>query len=138
MLYWKGPGTYPQSLKLFKRFLKIIVIVYINQLAKFGDLTSCGSKDSKMHSVSCTNTHDIIDLVYLELVQNTRAWISWEWNMTFLWDKKILKLCLNWHILIYPFLAEVTFKCSSYVFSLDNIVGNRFRVTFLQVSKQIV
>ena len=45
LLKWKGPGTQPHSSKLFKRFLKIIVLVYIYQLAKFGDLMSCSSKD---------------------------------------------------------------------------------------------
>ena len=45
LLNWKGPGTWPQFSKLFKRFLKIIALVYIYQLTKFGDLMSCGSKD---------------------------------------------------------------------------------------------
>ena len=44
-LNWKEPGTLPQSSILLKRFLKIIALVYIHQLAKFGDLTSCDSKD---------------------------------------------------------------------------------------------
>ena len=44
-LSWKGPGSYPQFSKLFKRFLKIIVLAYINPLAKSGDLMSCGSKE---------------------------------------------------------------------------------------------
>ena len=44
-LNWKESGTYPQSSKLFKRFLKIIALTYIYQLTKFGDLMSCGSKD---------------------------------------------------------------------------------------------
>ena len=45
LLNWKGPGTYPQSSKLFNRFVKIIIPIYIYQLAKFVDLMSCGSKD---------------------------------------------------------------------------------------------
>ena len=45
LLNWKGPGTYPQSSKLFKRFLKIIALAYIYQLAKFGDLIGFSSKD---------------------------------------------------------------------------------------------
>ena len=45
MLNWKGPGTYPDSSKLFIRFLKIIALVYIYQLVKFGDLLSCSSKN---------------------------------------------------------------------------------------------
>ena len=44
MLNWKGPGTYHPSSKSFKRFLKIIVLVYIYQLTQFGGLMSCGLK----------------------------------------------------------------------------------------------
>ena len=67
---------------------------------------------SKMYLVSCTNTHcDVTDLVNHEMVKNTRTWISWEWNIIFLWNKKILNLCLRWHILrSYRFVAEVTFN----------------------------
>ena len=63
----------------------------------------------KMHPISCTNTHhDITDLV--------SHGISWEWNITFLWNKKILNLCIRWHILrSYHFVAEVTFKEKSYL-----------------------
>ena len=33
-------------------------------MTNFGRLLSCGSKEKKMHSVSCTNTHhDVTDLV---------------------------------------------------------------------------
>ena len=35
----KGPGTDPQSSKLFQRFLKIIALVCIYHLTKFGGLT---------------------------------------------------------------------------------------------------
>ena len=45
MLNFKGPGTYSQSSKLFKRFLKIIALADIYQLVKSGDLMSCDSKD---------------------------------------------------------------------------------------------
>ena len=38
LLIWKGPGTLPQSSKLFKRFLKTNPLIYIYQLVKFGDL----------------------------------------------------------------------------------------------------
>ena len=54
-------------------------------------------RHSKMHSVSCTNTHT--DLVNHGMVKNTKTWISWERNKTFLLNKKILNLCLRWHIL---------------------------------------
>ena len=66
-----------------------------------------------MHPVSKTNTHHgvIIDLVNHGMFKNTNTWLSWEWYITFLWNKKILNLCLRWHILRnYHFLAEVTFK----------------------------
>ena len=49
---------------------------------------------------SCANTHfDVTDLVNHGMVKNTKIWISWESNMTILWNKKILNLCLKWHIL---------------------------------------
>ena len=66
----------------------------------------------KMYLVSCTNTHsDVTDSVNHGMVENTKTWISWEQNIIFLRNKRILNLCLRWHILItYRFLAEVTFK----------------------------
>ena len=45
LLNWKRSGTKPHSSKSFKTFLKIIILVYIYQLANFGDLMSCSSKD---------------------------------------------------------------------------------------------
>ena len=65
-----------------------------------------------MHIVSCTNTHhDATDLLNHGTVKNTKTRITWEWNITFLRNKKILNLCLRWHILrSYCFVAEVTFK----------------------------
>ena len=77
------------------------------------DLMSCGSKIySKMHPVLCANIyHDVRDLVNHGMVENTKTWISWKRNIIFLRNKKILNLCLKWHILrSYRFLAEVTFK----------------------------
>ena len=42
-----------------------------------------------MHPVSCTNTHhDVTDLVKHPMVKNTKTWISREWNITFLSNKK--------------------------------------------------
>ena len=65
-----------------------------------------------MDLVSCANTHhDVTNLVNHWMVKNTKTWISWEWNITFLWNKKIVNLCLKWHILrSYRFVVEVTFK----------------------------
>ena len=114
LLNWKGPGTYSQSSKLFKRFLKIVTLVYIYQLAKFGYLMSCGLKDiSKNAPCSCTNIHhDVTDLVEQCTVKDIKtSWISWERNIIFLRNKKVLNKWLRWHILRrYRFVAEVTFK----------------------------
>ena len=45
------------------------------------------------------------------MVKNTKTWISWEQNIVFLRNTKILNLCFRWHILrSYRFEAEVTFK----------------------------
>ena len=67
---------------------------------------------SKMHLVSCTNTHrDVTDSLNHGMVKNTKTWISWEQNIIFLWNKKILNLCCRWHILrSYHLVAEVTFN----------------------------
>ena len=66
-----------------------------------------------MRLASCTNTHrDVTDLVNHGMVKNTKTWISWERNIIFLRNKKILNLCLRWHILrSYHFIAEVSFNC---------------------------
>ena len=52
--------------------MKIIALIYIYQLDKFGDLMS--SKDySEMHPVSCTKIHhDVTDLVNQGMVENTK------------------------------------------------------------------
>ena len=67
---------------------------------------------SKLHPVPCANTHhDVTDMLNHGMVENTKTWISWERNITFLQNKKILNLCLRWHILrSYCFVVEVTFK----------------------------
>ena len=69
---------------------------------------------SKMHSVSFTNAHhDVTDLVNHGMVIKI---ISEERNITFLWNKKIIDLCLRWHILrSYCFVAEVTLKWKKYL-----------------------
>ena len=78
---------------------------------------SCGSKDSKMHLLSCINTHcEVTDLVNHGMIKNTKTWTSWERNIIFLWSKKTLNLCFRWLILrSYCFVAEITFKSSSFV-----------------------
>ena len=114
LLNWRGPGTQPQSSKMFRRFLKIIFPVCICKLAKFGDLMICGSNIiySNTHLVSCTNTHHgFTDLVNHRMFTNTKKWISWERDLTFLQNKNVFNLCLRWHILReYGFVVDVTFK----------------------------
>ena len=61
----------------------------------------------KMPLLSYTNTHhDVADVVNYGMVKNSTIWISWEWNITFLQNKKILNMCLIWNILrSYCFVA---------------------------------
>ena len=69
----------------------------IYQLTKFGDFMSCGSKDI-FRNAPClmTNTHhDITDLVNHGIVENTKTWISWEQNITFLQINLILIICVS-------------------------------------------
>ena len=86
---------------------------------------------SKLHPVPCTNTHhDVTDMLNHGMVENIKTWISWERNITFAWNKKILNLCVRWHILrSYRFVAEVTFKellpgeylCTSNIFPIVRV-----------------
>ena len=47
----------------------------------------------------------------MEWLKNTKAWISWERNIIFIRNKKILNLCFRLQILrSYRFVVEVTFK----------------------------
>ena len=81
------------------------------------------SKDIfKMHSVLCTNTyHDVSNLVNHGMVKNTKTWISWKQNIIFLRNKKILDLCLRWHILrSYLCLEELTFNGNVYAMRYTN------------------
>ena len=65
----------------------------------------------KIYSKMCLNIHhDATDSVNHGMVKNTKTWISWERNIIFLRNKKILNLCLRWHIFSsYRFVAEGTF-----------------------------
>ena len=81
-----------------------------------------------MHPASyINNIHHgvIIDLVNHRIFKNTKSWISWEWYITFLWNEKILNLCLRWQILRnYHFVAAVTFK-NWMQKTLDTIIGEK-------------
>ena len=72
---------------------------------------------SKMYLVSYANTHHYVtDSVNHGMVKNTKTWISWDRCIIFLWNKKILNLCLWWPPLrSYRFVAEVTFQLSSII-----------------------
>ena len=102
-------------------YLSIDQIWWVNEF--------CGSKDIFKNPLSCTTTYqDVTDLVNHDMVKNTKTWISRERNITFLWNEKILNLCLRWHILrSYRLVADVNFHqfkinyCSSSIkrFSLS-------------------
>ena len=127
----KRTWNFALVLKLFKRFLKVIALAYIYQLAKFGGLMSCGSKDPKMHPVSCTTTHhDITDLINHGMVKNTKTCI------TFLQNEKILNLCLRWHIFrSYCFVAEVTFTVT--IFSLFLVFQWSVNYAFFRYNRKL-
>ena len=57
-----------------------------------------GSKNI-FKNTPCLSTHNLTDSVNHGMVKNTKAWISWEWNINFLWNKKNLNLCRRWNIL---------------------------------------
>ena len=88
---------------------------------------------SKMHLVSCTNTHcDVTNLVNHRMVKNTKTWISWERNIIFVLNKKILNLCFRWHLLrSYHFVAEVTFNDGWTYFSKRNMHKHFFSLQIL-------
>ena len=57
----------------------------------------------------------VTDLVNHGMAKTSKTWISWEWNIIFLRNKKIVNLCFRWHILrSYRFVMEVTFKVVSF------------------------
>ena len=97
----------------------------------------------KMYFVSCADTHcDVTDLVNHGIVKNTKTWISCKQNIIFLWNKKILNLCLRWHIWrSYPFVVEVTWelyasKC--WMCSKELNLFMRYRQGFLYFSRIIL
>ena len=82
---------------------------------KFGQiLVCCTTNSSNIFLAQCWRLethHDVTDLVNHGTVWNTKIWISWERNITFLWNKKNINLCLKRHILrSYLIVAEVTFN----------------------------
>ena len=69
---------------------------------------------SEMYLALCTNTHcDVTDLINDGMVKNTKTRISLEQNIIFLWNEKVLNLCVRWHILRGYRLLEVCTPLSS-------------------------
>ena len=97
LLNWKGPGTKPQSSNCSKSFRKILLLLTsISWPGLVGYWVVVQKIYLKMYPVSCTNTHhDVIYLLNRGMAKNTKMWISWEQNITFLWNKIILNLCLR-------------------------------------------
>ena len=54
--------------------------------------------------------HDTTTCEFNVIFQNMNHWISQEWNVTYSWNKKILKLCLEHYIFRHYPLAYVTSK----------------------------
>ena len=79
------------------------------------------------------------------MVKNTKTWISWQWNITFLSNEKILNLCLRWHILRSScFAAEVTFKLKdenfvsiTFVVEKKNVLSSEIFCRITKKSKQM-
>ena len=64
------------------------------------------------------------------MIKNIKTRISWERNIAFLRSKKIINLCLRWHILrSYCFAAEIIFKKTLMVY-LSSIVISKCKYIF--------
>ena len=88
---------------LFKRFLKIIGLVCIYQLAKFGDLISCGT----------TNHNDVTDLVNQGWLKIQKFEYLENGTLLFYKIKKFLTCASDdtfWVLRSYRFVAKLTFK----------------------------
>ena len=93
---------------MLKRFLKLLsLLISIN----WPTLELRFERYIRKCTVFCTNIHlDVIDLVHHGMVKNTK-FDYLENETTFLRNKKIINLCLRWHILrSYRFIVEVTFN----------------------------
>ena len=113
--YWikKYLKSSPRLPKCSKDYWKLLpLLISINWPSLVTSWVVVQKTYSKMHLVSCTNTHrDVTDLVNPEMVKNTKTWISSERNIIVPRNKKIFNLCFRWHILrSYCLVAEVTFN----------------------------
>ena len=99
LLYWKGPLLNPSPPSCSNDFWKLLSLRISINWSSFVALWAVVQKIYlKMHLVLCTNFHyDVTDLVNYGVVKNAKTWISSEQNIAFLWNRKILNLCLKWH-----------------------------------------
>ena len=73
--------------------LLLIIIIWTSLVTKWVVVQKIYSE---MRPVSCTNADDdVTNLVNHGMAKNTKFWISWERNITFLQNKKLLSLCLR-------------------------------------------
>ena len=71
--------------------------------------------------------HDMTDLENHRMVKNTKSWTSRERNITFLWSKNILNLCLRWHIFrSFCFVAEASFNSQNLLICWQNSAKTSF------------
>ena len=90
-----------QSSKSFKRLLKLISLLYLST----GQVWWLNELWFKRYIQKCTLSHVLILIMTSKIwlshgmVKNTKTWISWELNTTFLKSKKIFNLCLRLNIL---------------------------------------
>ena len=107
-----------------KDYLKLLpLLMSINWPSLVTSWVVVQKKSSKMYLVSFTNSHcDVTDTVIHGMVKNTKPWISWERNISFLWNQKILNLCHRWHNLrSYCFVAEVTFNKNNSILNVAHL-----------------
>ena len=96
-LNWKGPGTYPQSSKLFKRLLPLLISISCLSLVTHWVVVE--RIYSKTHPFSCTDTHhNVTYLVNHVIVKKTKTLMPCNRNVTSLINEKI-NLCLTfWEV----------------------------------------
>ena len=124
---WKKWHTeiVPHLIKIMDIFHVIYIIPYWHSIsAKLGQVWWVNELWFKRyiqewtlpHVVYMYTHHYVTDLLNRGMARNTKTWISWEQNINFLRNKKILNMCFRWYILrSYHFVAEVTFKHNLYL-----------------------
>ena len=109
---WKRPWNLAHCSKDSRKLMPLLISIHWPSL-----VTSWVVPQKiylKMYLAPCTNTHrDVTDSINDGMVKYTKTCISWERNMICVRNKKILNLCLIWHIFkSYHFVTELTFKYS--------------------------